>query len=310
MSFNYNLLKPLSFLLETQSINETATRLNTSASAVSRTLRTLREEFQDELLTRKNGKMALTAKGIELRKKVSQIVGEIESLDESDVFNPKALNRDVTIAMNASIAHWFAPIIIEHLTALAPNLRLTIEDWSDSTPTHISEHRVDYAIHYFPLDISKNVVQKRGEREYFVCACRQQHPLVGVDFRLEYFERYPLAVQILKYFNELQLPLLELMKSLNIQPHVALRTTHLGILIKALENNDFLFPCSIHLARVLGPKLTYLTSTMPELEPLQQRDFGFLYDKTKSNDPFIKWLHGEISQLMSHTIEQSEKAGH
>ncbi|WP_257878597.1 helix-turn-helix domain-containing protein [Vibrio parahaemolyticus] len=41
----------------------------TSASAVSRTLRSLREIFQDELLTRKNGRMELTPKAIAIRYK-------------------------------------------------------------------------------------------------------------------------------------------------------------------------------------------------------------------------------------------------
>lgn len=304
MSFNYNLLKPLRCLLETRSVNDAAAQLNTTPSAVSRTLRTLREVFQDELLTRKNGKMELTAKAVELQLMVSQVVRDIESLNNKQVFIPALEERNVTIALNASIAQWFAPLIVEHLKTQAPNLKLIIDDWSDSTPQKINDHLVDYAIHYFPLELSKSVVQKRGLSDYFVLACRKQHPMVGKDFQMDHFNHYPMAVHIMKHWNEGAIPVCEHIKKFGIQPNVALRTTHLAVLLKALQNNDLLFPCSIHLAQSLAPQLTYLTSSDPDFQTLRQREFGFLYDKTKSNDPFIHWLHCEIFQLMDNTIRQ------
>ncbi|NVC96172.1 LysR family transcriptional regulator [Vibrio natriegens] len=88
MIFNYNLLKPLSLLLETRSISDAAKQMSTSSSAISRTLRNLREIFEDELLTRKNGRMELTPKAISLRAKVNNIVSEINSLSEELAFEP------------------------------------------------------------------------------------------------------------------------------------------------------------------------------------------------------------------------------
>ncbi len=291
-------------MLETRSVNDAAFQLNTSPSAVSRTLRTLRETFEDELLTRKNGKMELTAKAIELRATVNRVVMEVESLNDKQVFVPEKIDRKITISMNASIAQWFAPVIVEHLKAKAPNLKLIIDDWSDSTPQKINAHLVDYAIHYFPLELTKSVVQKRGLSERFVLACRKQHPMVGKHIQIEHLNHYPIAVHIMKYWNEGRIPICEHLKKFGIQADVAFRTTHLGVLLKTIENNDLLFPCSIHLAKTLGSKFTYLTSNDPDFEPLQQQEFGFLYDKTKSKDPFINWLHGEISELMSNTIRK------
>uniref|UniRef100_Q0HVG3 Transcriptional regulator, LysR family n=1 Tax=Shewanella sp. (strain MR-7) TaxID=60481 RepID=Q0HVG3_SHESR len=302
MRLNYNLLKPLSFLLETQSINDTATQLKTSSSAVSRTLKTLRHIFEDELLTRKNGKMELTTKAIALREKVSRIIEEIESLTENESFNPLMLTSNITIAMNASIAQWFAPLLIDHLAKNAPGIKLTIEDWSDATPQHICEHRVDYGIHYFPLNLSKNLVQKCGELDHFVVVCRTQHPLATQNIKLDHFRQFPLAVHVMKYWNEGQDHLSRYLKKLGVETNVALRTTHLSVLLKALENNDYLFPCSINLAKTLDTKFTYISSDSLSFAPLQQRNFGFLYDKTRSNDELIHWFHGEISELMRNQV--------
>ncbi len=308
MSFNYNLLKPLCSLLETRSINDTAVQLNTSASAVSRTLRNLREIFNDDLLVRKNGQMALTSKGHELHERVIRLVADVEELTERKSFDPLTINRNVTIAMNTSIAQWFAPVLIEHLAKQAPHLTLTIEDWNDTTPQCISDALVDYGVHYFPLELPKNLIQKRGEKERFVLACHNRHPLIGKRIVAEDLSQYPLAVHIMKYWNESQDHLSQHLKKKGIDVKIGLRTAHLSVLLKALELSDFLFPCSKHLADSLGDSFSYLTSQEEAFEALQQREFGFLYDNTKRNDSFIRWLHEEVSGLMCKTIQINEGA--
>ncbi|HCG6477887.1 TPA: LysR family transcriptional regulator, partial [Vibrio parahaemolyticus] len=106
MIFNYNLLKPLALLLETKSITATANQMSTSASAVSRTLRSLREIFQDELLTRKNGRMELTPKAISIRAKLNNIIHDIDELTEDMSFDPSTSDIKINIAMNSYIAYW------------------------------------------------------------------------------------------------------------------------------------------------------------------------------------------------------------
>lgn len=247
--------------------------------------------------------MELTSKGQELRERVIHIVADLEGLAERKLFEPQAINRSVTIAMNASIAQWFAPVLIEHLSKQAPKLSLMIEDWSDATPQCISNGRVDYGIHYFPLELPKNLIQKRGEKDQFVLACHNRHPLTGKDIVAEDVGQFPLAVHIMKYWNENQNHLSQHLNKKGIEVNIGLQTAHLGVLIKALELNDFLFPCSIHLARSLGESFSYLTSHYEDFDALQQREFGFLYDNTKRNDLFIKWLHKEVSSLMRKTIQ-------
>ncbi|KIF54348.1 LysR family transcriptional regulator [Vibrio owensii] len=307
MSFNYNLLKPLCCLLETRSINNTAIQLNTSASAVSRTLRSLREIFKDDLLIRKNGQMVLTSKGDELREKVIHLVADLESLTQNNSIDPLTLNRHVVIAMNASIAQWFAPILLEHLAKQAPNLSFSIEDWHDTTPQSISNARVDYGIHYFPLDLPKNLIQKRGEKDSFVLACHSLHPLAGKDIVAEEVNRYPLAIHTMKYWNDTQDHLSQHLKKKGIEVKIGLRTAHLSVLLKALKFSEFLFPCSKYLANSLGPSFSYLTSNDHAFEALRQKEFGFLYDNTKRNDPLINWLHNEVSSLMRRTIQINEE---
>lgn len=304
MSFNYNLIKTLKVLLDTKSIGESAIQLRTSSSSISRNLKSLRDIFNDELLTRNKGDMVLTPRAIELKDKIYFLINDMESLPSSVDFNPLKFSGKMNIAMNASIASWFASVVVHHLEKQAPNLQLTIEDWDDSTPQRINDSRVDYAIHYFPLDISKMFIQKLGLKDRFVLVCRKEHPLVGKNVGIADLQKYPLAIHTMKYWNENQNFLTKHLKKMGIELNIGFQTSHINVIEQILKTSDFLFPCSIHLSKNLSSELTYITSYDEIFEPLLHRNFGFLFNNSRRSDPFINWIHNEISELMKVTINK------
>ncbi|HFD4652115.1 TPA: LysR family transcriptional regulator [Vibrio parahaemolyticus] len=307
MIFNYNLLKPLALLLETKSITATANQMSTSASAVSRTLRSLREIFQDELLTRKNGRMELTPKAISIRAKLNNIIHDIDELTEDMSFDPSTSDIKINIAMNSYIAYWLAPEIIQYFSENAPNIELTIEDWNELTPDRINNHLVHFGIHYFPLNLNKNLVQRKVGKDMSVMVCRKDHPINNESISLETIASYPLAIHLQKHWNERQDKLSRLLLSHGIDFKVKLKTTHINVIINAVETTDLLFPCSIYIAEQLGEKFSYITSSDEVFLPLQEKEFGFIYDKAYKNDPMIVWLHSTISKLMNDFLDVYNK---
>ncbi len=59
-NFDYNTLKVLSVILETRNVTAAAEKLCTSQPAVSRSLKRIRELFNDDILVRKGVVMELT----------------------------------------------------------------------------------------------------------------------------------------------------------------------------------------------------------------------------------------------------------
>lgn len=300
MEFNYNLLKPLALLLENQSITETAKQMSTSTSAVSRTLKTLREIFKDELLIRKNSGMELTPKAVSLRPKVNAIVNNINSLSKELSFEPLTAQLELNIAMNGYIANWLAPAIIQYLSQYAPNIKLTIEDWNELTPERINTQRIHCGIHYFPLDLNKNLIQRKIGEDKSVIVCRKDHPIVDQPITMETVASYPLAIHLQKHWNERQDQLSKLLQNHGIDFNVKLKTTHVNVIINALETTDLLFPCSIYLAKQLDERLTYITSNDEKLSTIQNKEFAFICDKTHRGAPFMIWLQNVISNLMKN----------
>lgn len=297
INFDYNLLKVLSVLLDTQSTTVTADKLATSQPAISRSLKKLRELLADDILVRNGAQMALTPKAERIKSQLAEIIHSINALVETVVdFDPSSIKQDIHIAMNSSIGQWFAAPLAQLLSEKAPLVNLTIEDWTETTTTKIDNGDIQFGINYFPMDLPKHFVQRKGGRDHFGIACRVDHPHANRTMRLEDFTQYPFAVHIIKDWNEREQHISRLLKPFDIKPRIQLRTTHLSVILDAIEKRDLLFPCSKYLIEQLGSR--YTSVDIDSRLPTMEGHFGYIYGVKWRNDPLTTWLEEMINGLM------------
>ncbi|MCV5961202.1 LysR family transcriptional regulator, partial [Escherichia coli] len=80
-----------------------AERLCTSQPAVSRSLRKIRDLFNDDILVRKGTNMELTPKAEEIKAQLSGIINDIDKLvNVSHSFDPATENSVRRVASNSS----------------------------------------------------------------------------------------------------------------------------------------------------------------------------------------------------------------
>lgn len=297
INFDYNLLKVLAVLLETKSTTLTADKLATSQPAISRSLKKLRELLADDILVRSGGQMTLTPKAEGIRSQLPEIIDSINAMVETVVdFDPASIKQDIHIAMNSSIGQWFAAPLAQLFSEKAPLMNLTIEDWTETTATKIDNGDIQFGINYFPMDLPKHFLQRKGGKDHFGIACRANHPLAHKTMKLDDFTQYPFAVHIIKDWNEKEQHISRLLKPLDIKPRIQLRTTHLSVILDAIEKRDLLFPCSKHLIEQLGSRYASIDidSHLPQLEG----NFGYVYGVKWRNEPLTNWLEKTINELM------------
>ncbi len=100
MNFDYNLLKVLAVILETRNTTTAAERLCTSQPAVSRSLRKIRDLFNDDILVRKGTNMELTPKAEEIKAQLSGIINDIDKLvNVSHSFDPATESSVLRVAI-------------------------------------------------------------------------------------------------------------------------------------------------------------------------------------------------------------------
>jgi len=299
-----NLLKVLRALLEVKNTRKAAELLHLSQPAVSRCLSRLRDYFDDELFIRGSHGLEPTSKALEIGARLPAAMDLLmEAVSGSDSFNPNFYHGKVTLALNGFIAQWLAPPLIKLIVKQAPNIEVHVTNWENSTPALLAEGQVQVGVNYFPLDISKQLVQRKLGTENFVVVCRKNHPLNRHEIKPEHFEQYSIASLLIPSWNELRNHTAELLKRFDITPKIQLRSSHLNIILDSLEETDLLFPCSELLATTLDTKKFKLITIDPVyFGTLTLGDFAMVVANKSRRHPLNEWLQQCVTECVNEKL--------
>lgn len=147
-SFDLNLLRVLDALLLEHSTVRAGARLGLSQPAVSGALKRLRLSLGDELFFRSGQKLEATEFALSLKESLQDILSRVEALIRAkDAFDPATAEHSFRISGSDFFAEMLLPALAEHLTALAPSLRVHLVDLiPDDHVGTLVIHDVDFAL--------------------------------------------------------------------------------------------------------------------------------------------------------------------
>lgn len=123
-----NLLTALDALLEENSVQAAADRLNLSAPAMSRTLTRLRKATGDDILVRTGRTMIPTPRALEIRDEVRALVRRAHQVLAPDQpLDLQTLRRTFTVQGNDALLGLLAPALLGKITAPGVSLRFLPE---------------------------------------------------------------------------------------------------------------------------------------------------------------------------------------
>jgi len=293
-----NLLKVLKVLIDVQNTRRASEILFTSQPSISRSLQKLRDHFEDELFIRSQHGLEPTAKLLEIKQTLMPVFSQLEfALEPNIEFAPSELEETINIAINGFIANSISAKMTHELFQQAPNIKLNIVDWGKQTIEQLISGEIDLGINYYPLDLTKQVYQKRMATDGFVLVCRSGHPLANEP--LKQYDEKPLALAslVVSDWNENTALAPPVLASAGIQAEVKVRSTYLHSLLQIVKESDVLFPCSRLLAESLPSDFVLLefpfSSTMPVSE------IGMSMSRKHRNQPKMIWLEALISRLFN-----------
>lgn len=181
-----NLLLALDALARERSVTKAAERAGVTQSAMSHTLRRLRELFDDPLLVRGRGGMVLTpraeALAVPLR---SGLVSLARTLAEPRPFVPEDASRTFRIVSPDLFDALVLPTLLQRLGRLAPSVDLTVIPMPKRLTDKLETGDVDLAIHPVLLDpqsfdlgttLDSELQTRTLFRDSFRCFVRTGHP--------------------------------------------------------------------------------------------------------------------------------------
>ncbi|WP_028863258.1 LysR family transcriptional regulator [Psychromonas aquimarina] len=296
-----NQLKVLRVLLEVKNTREAARRLNTSQPAVSRSLANLRVLLDDPLFIRCPNGLEPTPRSLELALSLPLALdGLMDTVFGVKAFDPQTFSGKVTIALNGSIAQWLGPVLIEQITQKAPKIKVLLANWQYSSVQQLLDGEVQIGVNYFPLESSKQLIQRKIGEDQFVVITRKGHPLRKHIIEPVDFGAYPMAFHFMQDWNDDVIHSIESLKEFNVEPYIQLRSSHLSVILQALKRTDMLLPCSLYMAKALGTD--YRIYEISEKITQPNSDFAMLISTKMQKSPLILWLQKEISQCVQDIL--------
>lgn len=119
---NLNLLPVLREILKHRSVTRAALELNLTQSAVSNSLRRLREHFADELLVKDGRGLRLTPKAVSLIDPLERALGAVSDVLAGEAFAPETSQRRYRIATADYVTAVLTPALARLLGHDAPSI--------------------------------------------------------------------------------------------------------------------------------------------------------------------------------------------
>ncbi|TMX42786.1 hypothetical protein DA096_03835 [Vibrio rotiferianus] len=290
LNLDFNSIKVLRVLGEELNTQRAADRLFLSQSAVSKALKRLREQFDDELFIRTHQGMVPSEKCSRLLSKLPSVMHYLEELySHKDEFEPKKYRGNIKIHLNGTLARPLLRTLFMRLNQLAPKATITLESWSTTTERQLLSGDVDMAINYTPIDVSNNIAQIETNSPEVRLCCHKDSPLVKQDkVSLEEVAQYPLVVVRMPDFVRKDNRIISYYQEHGFQPRVLLRCDKLDICLDTVRKiHSVMAVCEIT-RQGLFEELTLIN--INHWDDIVHNKIGCFVNQKFKSTPFSQWL--------------------
>lgn len=173
---NYKLLPALLSIIKTKNLTLSAIELNVTQSAMSKTLKNIRDTFNDPILIKQGNHFILSKRGEKLKHELPPLLQSLDHLYlPSELYIPDC-SRKFSIGSSDYVAQFVLPNICSEMKEQAPHTSIEYLLWQQSWLTQLSDHSVDL-ISTIADDVPENLYGKVMAEDTHVIVMRENHPL-------------------------------------------------------------------------------------------------------------------------------------
>lgn len=285
-----NLLLTLHALLTEKHVTRASLRLHKSQPAVSHALAQLRDHFDDPLLVRREGRMALTARAQALMPPLTEALTSLNGLLGAPEFDPSRAQRRFRLSLSDYASRIVLPPLVRYLRQHAPGIDLAISQASrDAMLVQLSDGELDLALGIFP-DVPESVRVEDLFQEGFVSlADRAALPATGSLSLAEWLKRPHVMLALRPDAND---EIERALSALGLKRHIAVALPHWSAAVELLTGTDLVLTVA---SRAVGPLRPHksLRRFDPPLD-LPQFAYQQAWHVRRERDPAHAWLRQVI----------------
>lgn len=288
-----NLLIALDVLVTEASVTKAAKKLNMSQSAMSYSLKKLRNILDDDLLIRTSREMEVTPYAREISDRVRQILIEIQAtLLAKDDFNPATTQETFKIAMSDYVEATIGVNLVQQIVTQASGIKIRINNLEKATVMDdLDANRLDLAIN--PRLTLKNWhISQDLYCEEFVCVFRGDDAIEEISLD-NYLERSHILVSLRDDFESASDRILEQQQE---SRRVIWSTSHFMTVPFLLNNSD----CIALLPRRMAQQCARAMNLkiLPPPIPTEGFTVAMVWHQRNTNNLAHQWLRQQIVEAV------------
>lgn len=306
---NTNLLVALDLLLTEENVARAADRHGVTPSAMSHSLRALRELFGDPLLVKTRDGMRATAFAQSLSAPLRRALRDLErAVSDGARFDPSTAERAFVVCAPDFLSTFLMPHVAAVLAEHAPKVEVEIRPVRRQgtalllrDAAALAEGTIDLVVAAMLDELPELRIEALYE-ERFVCIVRKGHPLARrkrVDL-----ESYAATPQLLITITDERSPTMvdaELARH-GLTRRVALRTRYFMAAPLIVANSDLMATCPYQLARYFAAR-----APIAILEPpvaLAKYSEYVAWHARYDADPGLVWLRGVLAEAAREALQR------
>ncbi|MFA5629906.1 MAG: LysR family transcriptional regulator [Porticoccaceae bacterium] len=308
LQLDLNLLKALYLLLDEKNVTRAADRMFVTQSAMSKTLRRLRESFNDALLVKTTHGLVPTPLAERLAQQLKILFGQMEQLSPQ-TFDPVECHDRIRIAATETFALGVLPFYILRLKELAPNLQIELLHLTDDYLDLLAAGTLDFAA-YLDQSYPEGFISHPLYTTHPKIWCRAGHPLAGKKkLSLEDIRAYTKIAFHSPHLSHLELNnILNELEKEELGRDILLTTSHFLVAINVLANSDALMVAPEFLQRFpLLDLVSHSVSHIPLFDKLKVVNVGIIQHERTFNSPLHKWLMSQAHEIFAANVNAGDQ---
>jgi len=293
-TFDMNLLKVLNVLFEERSVTRTGDRLGRTQSAVSNSLKNLRDAMNDPLLVRGPEGLVLTPRAQVLEAQVREIIRMTEScLADSAEFDPSTASGRFRIGAPDRLSLPVMLPLFATLRARAPDIAVDlITTDREQALALLDRDQLDLAVGWFGRP-SAHFNASLLFQERFVCLCRDGHPILRIEPAVDLATILSFPHLVVSAAADRKAAFDIMLERFGQRRHAAISVSNFSMVPSLLRDSDLIGIYTARVADVLARDFGLATKGMPaEIGPL---DHYMVWHNRYNADRKHGWFREQVA---------------
>ncbi len=290
-NFDLNLLVAFDILMQEQSVTRAANRLNVTQSAMSASLKRLRESFQDDILSQYGKKLIPTPFALALQPEIAETIFELRALiARQGRFDPSRSERHFRVAASDYVTTVLLAPLVNTLLSEAPGIGFSFELPSPAQQVALGNGELDLLLTPEAFVHPDHPCELVFEEQH-VTVGWTGNPTIDAPLSKQAFEDAGhVAVSVGRQFTFAE----QWFRSQGIERRIVVRAPSFIQAPHLVPETKLLCVMHERLARLMATRLPLRVLEMPFAMPPMREMMQF--HATREADPGLLWLRERIGR--------------